>query len=299
MFSTRKLIVPTIAVTIAACASTPPSNPRLTQIESELHSAYGDKYVAEYGQADLARAETSLSTARTSIRKGHDDETQHDLTMAEGYIALGAIHGRQEQTKAETVALKVRQEQIRLTARDRDVQQANDRTSAAQAETAAANSAAEDANNRADVSRADAAAAQAATENAQEKLTAMRSQLSMYDIKINELGATLVLRDVTFDTNSTVIRAGAINRLDPLIAYLRTSPATTVRIEGHTDSTGSAEHNNELSLGRANSVKLALLASGTVTNTIATYGAGQSKPVATNATVSGREQNRRVEVTLQ
>ena len=95
------------------------------------------------------------------------------------------------------------------------------------------------------------------------------------------------------------MRTGSLDRLDPLIAYLKAAPATKVRIEGHTDNTGTVEHNNELSLDRANSVKRALAGSTAITNTIHTFGSGQSKPVATNDTASGREQNRRVEITLQ
>jgi outer membrane protein OmpA-like peptidoglycan-associated protein len=296
MITNRALILPAfataVAVAVAGCASTPATNPQVSRIETELRTAYGDRYTAEYGHADLANAESSLAAAQSAMRNGHDGETQHDLTMAEGYIALGGIHGGQERAKAETQALRDQQEQARLTARDRDVEQANDRT-------VAANTAAQNANNRSDISRAEAAAAQTEAQAADGKMATMRSQLSMYDIKISELGATLVLRDVTFDTDSTALRAGAVNRLAPLIAYLQSSPATTVRIEGHTDSTGSVEHNNELSLGRADAVRQALLASGTLSNVISTYGEGQIEPIASNDTVSGREQNRRVEVTLQ
>ena len=312
--------VTAFAVALAGCASTPPANPRLSQIEGTLSSAYNDKYVAEYGRDDLAKAETSLAAARNAIHSRHDAEAEHDLNMAEGYVTLGAIHGRQEQAKAETLALQDRQTHIRLAARDRDVNQANDRADNAQAATVAANAASQNANDRADIaradtvsanaatqnandraeaSRADAITAQAATQAAQDKIARMRTQLNVYDMKFSELGATLVLRDVMFDTDSSILRAGSVNRLDPLVTYLRANPATSVRIEGHTDSTGSVEHNNDLSLGRANAVKTSLQSSGTVTNTIATYGYGQSKPVATNATISGREQNRRVEITLQ
>jgi len=291
--------VAVFAIAVSGCASTPPENPRLSQAEATLRSSYNDKYVAEYGHADLAKAEASLAQARVSNRKGHDAEMAHDLTMAEGYTSLGAIHGAQEHTKADTAALKVRQEQIRLSARDRDITRANTRADASDTAAAAATAATENANLRANASDANAAAAQAATQSAQGKMAAMRTQLNVYDMRFSELGATLVLRDVMFDTNSDVLHAGAVNRLDPLIAYLHSNPATLVRIEGHTDSTGSAERNTTLSLGRAEAVKRSLQANGTVANTITTVGYGQEKPIASNATISGREQNRRVEITLQ
>jgi len=288
MFTAKNLFMSTsaiaLAVALASCASAPRENARLTSIESDLKSAYGDKYVAEYGHDDLSMAETSLAAARVAIQKRRDDETNHELTMAEGHIALGEIHGRQERAKAETIALKDRQDRIRLSARDRDVREANDRAATSRADANAANAANDD--------------AQAASKLAEQKLAAMRQQLSSYEMKITELGATLVLRDVMFDVDSAMLRAGAVNRLDPLITYLRASPEISVRVDGHTDSTGSAMHNRELSLDRANSVKRALLSNTSVSNRIETQGFGQDKPIASNETVSGREQNRRVEITL-
>jgi outer membrane protein OmpA-like peptidoglycan-associated protein len=308
-----------LAVTLAGCASTPPSNPELSRLEAELKVAYSDKYIAQYGQADLAKAETSLTAARKDIHERESAETQHDLTMAEGYINLAEVHGNQERTKADIAALNVRQNQVRLEARDRQINRANDKTDAARADAAQANMQADNAradaaqaNMQADNARADTASAEAAnltaqaeterarvaTETAEQKLAAMKDKLSMYDMKITALGATLVLRDVMFATNSAQLREGAVNRLNPLIEYLKSSPTTSVRIEGHTDSVGSSAHNETLSLDRANSVAQALKSNGGVTNPIQTFGMGESKPIASNATVSGREQNRRVEITL-
>ena len=270
-------------VSLAGCASTPPENPQLTRLEGELKVAYSDKYIAQYGQADLVKAEAALTAARKANRDRDSDETGHDLTMAEGYINLGEIHGKQERTKAEIAALTTRQNQVRLAARDREINRANDQADAARADTAAAVAANE--------------TAQAATETAQQKLADMQEKLRMYNVKMTELGATLVLRDVMFATNSANLRAGAVNRLTPLINYLNSSPTTSVRIEGHTDSTGNSAYNEQLSLNRANSVKGALQ-NGGVTNPIQTVGMGETKPIASNTTVSGREQNRRVEITL-
>ncbi len=324
-----RLTAPAVAavIALAGCASTPAENPQLSRIEADLRSAYADKYTAEYGHADLAKAEASVAASRLALRKGHDDALQHELTMARGYISLGEIHGRQERAKSETIALKDRQEKIRLAARDRDVQQANRRASDSRSDAAAANIAAQDANARADTSRADSEAAnaatqaandraesartdalaskaaadnaEAATKTAENKIESMRTQLRMYDMRITELGATLVLHDVLFDVDSSVLRPGAVNRLDPLIAFLHGSPTTTVRIDGHTDSSGAPGHNQELSLNRADAVKRALRANLSVANAIDTFGHGQDAPIANNATVSGREQNRRVEITLQ
>ena len=314
MNSLRKLTAPAflaaLAITFSGCASMPAENPRLAQLDDKLKTAYGDKYVAEYGLADLTKAGASLAAARVAWRAGRKDETQHEMAMTENHLVLGGIHGEQERVKAETVALKDRFDQIRLASRDAALRDANEKVEIYKSDAVIASAAIQNAQAAAqtaeDKNRVDAVAAtaaiqnaQAATQSAEDKIAAMKLQLSVYDLKVTAMGATLVLHDVMFDTDSAQLRSGSVDRLEPLISYLRASPATTVRIEGHTDDTGSVQHNNELSLERANSVKRALMVSSTVTNSIDTFGSGQTKPVATNATASGREQNRRVEITLR
>ena len=69
-----------------------------------------------------------------------------------------------------------------------------------------------------------------------------------------------------------------------------------VEIEGHTDSTGNAAHNLDLSQLRAKTVRAALVAAGIAADRLTTAGLGQTEPVASNDTEAGRAQNRRVEV---
>ena len=104
---TAPAIIAGLAIAFAGCASVPTDTPRLSQLDGSLNAAAGDKYVAEYGQADLNKARASLMTARAALKAGHGDETIHQGNMAESYIALGVIHGRQERMKAETIACKL------------------------------------------------------------------------------------------------------------------------------------------------------------------------------------------------
>jgi len=67
-------------------------------------------------------------------------------------------------------------------------------------------------------------------------------------------------------------------------------------IEGHTDSDGSTEHNQVLSQQRAESVKSYLVAAGISSSRLSVEGFGESEPVASNATATGKAQNRRVEL---
>ena len=107
------------------------------------------------------------------------------------------------------------------------------------------------------------------------------------------------LYGINFDTDSDHLRGDAKPAVDQLLAALKANAAWKVTIEGHTDSTGNAAHNLDLSQRRAVSVKAALVAGGIGADRLTTQGFGQTKPVAANDTDIGRAQNRRVEVVRQ
>lgn len=107
--------------------------------------------------------------------------------------------------------------------------------------------------------------------------------------------ATLVLHDITFETDKAVLTVEAKKSLDNVIAGLKGQPSMSLQIDGHTDSTGSAAHNLKLSRERAASAKQYLVDSGIAASRLQTEGYGQTKPVASNQTKAGRAENRRVE----
>jgi len=104
--------------------------------------------------------------------------------------------------------------------------------------------------------------------------------------------------DFWFDTGSAVLKAGAYDEIDRVAAILNRYPETSIRIEGHTDSTGSESFNQELSEKRAASVKNSLLSKNVSETRLQTIGYGESKPVAGNDTEGGRQLNRRVEIVI-
>ncbi len=104
--------------------------------------------------------------------------------------------------------------------------------------------------------------------------------------------------DYLFDVNSSTLLPGAYDELERVAGVLNQYPQTTIRISGHTDSTGSEEYNQKLSERRANAVKTALAGMGVDPARITTIGYGKSKPIASNASESGRLKNRRVEIRI-
>lgn len=106
-------------------------------------------------------------------------------------------------------------------------------------------------------------------------------------------------QDILFAVDSASVGSGARGDLRALAANLQRYPATNVTVIGHTDNTGSAGYNFELSNQRAGSVAGILVDAGVSGARITSIGRGEDAPVASNLTPEGRAQNRRVEVIIR
>ncbi|RBW48406.1 OmpA family protein [Marinobacter sp. F3R11] len=104
--------------------------------------------------------------------------------------------------------------------------------------------------------------------------------------------------NITFDLNQTSIRGGFTDTLESVALVLKEFDQTIIQIEGHTDSSGSDSYNQLLSERRAGSVRDFLLNQGIASSRTRAVGYGERYPIASNDTAAGREQNRRVELTL-
>ena len=104
----------------------------------------------------------------------------------------------------------------------------------------------------------------------------------------------LVLRGVTFKTNSAVITPTSKLVLDSAVAYLKARPNSAAEVRGHTDAVGNDDANMRLSKARAESVRDYLVAAGIDAGRLTANGYGETEHIATNDTTAGREQNRRV-----
>jgi outer membrane protein OmpA-like peptidoglycan-associated protein len=105
--------------------------------------------------------------------------------------------------------------------------------------------------------------------------------------------------DLLFDTNSFMLKPGAMDDLAKFAKVLNDYPQTNIIVTGHTDNRGSAEHNQKLSEERAEAVKNVLVSEAVEPSRITTVGLGASKPIADNGTEAGRAKNRRVDITIK
>ncbi len=99
-----------------------------------------------------------------------------------------------------------------------------------------------------------------------------------------------------FDFDKSVVKPDGKAKLDDLAAKVNGINLEVVIAIGHTDSVGTDEYNQKLSVRRAESVKAYLVSKGIEANRVYTEGKGEKQPVADNRTAEGRAKNRRVEI---
>lgn len=132
----------------------------------------------------------------------------------------------------------------------------------------------------------------------------LRAELQGTGVSVTRTGAkgeniTLNMPgNVTFASNSSDLNPLFFDVLTSVGKVLKEFDQTIVEVAGHTDSTGTDEHNQGLSERRAGTVSQYLQSQGITTQRMITIGMGESMPVADNATDTGRQANRRVEITM-
>jgi len=129
----------------------------------------------------------------------------------------------------------------------------------------------------------------------------LRAQLDGTGVSVTRIGDNITLNmpgNITFATGSADLNAGFFAVLDSVALVVNEFNQTVIEVAGHTDSTGSDSFNQQLSERRAASVATYLGSRQVLPDRMIQVGMGESRPVADNATDSGRQMNRRVELTL-
>lgn len=136
-------------------------------------------------------------------------------------------------------------------------------------------------------------------DRAKAQVQLLLQQLAQLQSRQTQRGLEFTLGDVLFAVGKADLAPGAASNLGKLAEFLAAQPDRRVTIEGYTDSRGSKTLNQQLSQARANSVKAFLVDHGVDGDHITAVGRGDADPVASNSTPEGRQQNRRVEVTVE
>ena len=186
---------------------------------------------------------------------------------------------------------------------EKSIADANDRRNAVllaarEHEVSHANEIAQTKTLEADAARSNAAMSAEEAAAAQQRAQELEAALTDLQAKKTDRGLVITLGDVLFATGQADLKSGSRRSLERLAAFLQQYQQRTVQIEGFTDSVGSDDYNQGLSERRAGAVRDALTGMGISSDRIQARGLGKSSPVADNASSTGRQQNRRVEVII-
>jgi outer membrane protein OmpA-like peptidoglycan-associated protein len=115
------------------------------------------------------------------------------------------------------------------------------------------------------------------------------------DLEKATSGSMVILNNIFFDVDKYELKPRSIPELEKIVRFMKENAQVSVEVSGHTDNSGQAAYNQQLSERRAQSVYNYLIEKGIPKNRLVTRGYGRDKPIASNDTESGRQQNRRIE----
>lgn len=302
------------------------------------HIAAGDKYAASIlSKADqlLMQAETAYrqkqgksvieSAARDTAQTAEEarvmavKQRAEDEAQAKAAAEKADAEAREARARADAEAEAKRRAEAEQAQKEAEEAKAAAEKAKAEAQQAAAEAARQ--KEEAEKAKAEALAQQqalaeqaakaqqAAAQSEQLRQQAEKEKQDLRARLLQQLNTILATRDtarglianmsdVLFKTGSYELAPGARERLAKVSGILLAYPSLHVQIEGHTDSVGSDEYNQDLSEKRAGAVRDYFVQQGIAADSIEARGFGKTQPIATNDTAEGRQQNRRVELVL-
>ena len=262
---------------LAACQSAPKDGAALSQARDAVAQAEANPNVSKYSATELDRARKLLVNAQgANEQKGPNDK----ITLQYAYLATQMAHIAEQNAQEQVAAARIKagevdRQQILLSARENEAQQAHNE--------------AQQARNEAQNAQAQMAQAQAVSQQMSQELQNMQAAQT-------KRGIVLTLGDVLFDSGRAQLKPGAERSIEKLTSFLSEHPERRVQIEGFTDSQGPNDFNLELSQKRADAVAMAIIQRGIDAQRVRAMGYGEEFPVASNQDSGSRQLNRRVEI---
>ena len=293
------------------------------RIEQQLHAFENDPDIGGLAPAETARVRETLALMKAGAR---GDERAHLVYLAErrldGAIATAnAVREERRLTQlqrerdqilleasrrdAEMSRLEAEKLRLQSLARAEEVERARSDAEAARAESAenaaeaeAARAEADQARRVAEAQSAEAELAKREAELAVAAADSLRLQMQSLTAREEARGSVMTLGEAVFSPGRSQLQPDAIANLDSVIEFVNRDTTRKVRIEGHTDASGSNNANQVLSQQRAEAVMAALAARGVDAARMTAIGRGEDVPVAPNDSAEGKARNRRVEIIL-
>jgi len=286
-----------------------------------------DRYAADTFQKSLTdiqnaegfyvsrHSEKELETeARQATQNAEDARIISIRKEREFALATERRNAADAQAAAEAKARSEAERAAQANADRQSAEQARAQAEAAKSQAEAAKADADRMRNEAEVARnqavqerqqaqAEADAARASAAKAEMDKQALRAQLlaqlnSIMQTTDSARGLIMNMSDVLFDFGKATLRPAAREKLAKVSGILLAYPSLKVRVEGNTDNVGSDEFNQTLSEKRAEAVRDYLVSQNVSPDSLTSIGYGKTRPIASNDTADGRQQNRRVEMVM-
>ena len=295
----KRLALLTLVAALGACSSVPRTTGLLEETRTEYRAAQGSPSVAQYAPLEMKQASEAMAQANAASDQSESAEKIDKLAyLAKQKIALTQETAKQKSSEAQIAVSARERDQMRLTQRTLEADKAKADTQQARSDSQQANMAAQAALDDAALSQRRTDEAQRANRESQARAAQLEAQLADLAAKKTDRGIVITLGDVLFAVDVARLNPSGMRSAQKLADVLQQNPKRTVLIEGYTDSTGTASHNQELSERRADAVRNALQEMGVSAQRVTTRGYGQTNPVASNDTQQNRQLNRRVEIVL-
>jgi outer membrane protein OmpA-like peptidoglycan-associated protein len=239
--------------------------------------AGADRESRAEGERAAAKSETERVTREAeAARIAAREEAERSKREHEGQIAAAQSEANRlkDDNDARTAAAVAEADRLK---------QENDRQRAA---------------SQADLDRAAKEKAQAEAEKTELRVQLLRQFNVILETRDTARGLIVNMSDVLFDTGKYSLRPGAREKLARVAGIISGHVGLRLEVEGHTDSVGGDEYNQQLSEHRATAVRDYLTQAGIPMNSVSAKGFGKTQPVASNETTAGRQQNRRVELVV-
>ena len=242
----------------------------------------------EEAQGRIAAEKKAAEEREAKARADAEAEAQRRQAAEQARVEAEQARLQAEQAKAEAERMRQEAQQAAADAARQKEEADKARQAALEQQRLA----------EAETEKARQAAAKAESEKAQLRAQLLDQLNSILQTRDSARGLIVNMSDVLFDTGSSALKPGAREKLAKISGILLAHPGLTLQIEGHTDSVGSDEFNQQLSERRADTVRDFLAEEGVPVSSITAKGFGKSQPVASNDTAEGRQRNRRVELVV-
>jgi outer membrane protein OmpA-like peptidoglycan-associated protein len=281
----KHLIIITLMVMVTTACTTLPIRPAgADNVRSKLTQLQSDSQLAS--RAPLAIEEAEAAVIAAEIPRDDLSLSSHLVLMADRQIEVARALAQARLLEDQRQALVEQRDRVRLDARTREADAELARIDAGRAR--------QDANLAQNQSAADRRDALLARQRAEE----LQSQIDILNARNTDRGLVVTLGDVLFETGRADLKGGNVKNLNNLADFLNKYENRTVLIEGHTDNVGDDNYNQGLSLRRADAVRSYLISKGVSGSRMNSFGMGETTPVSSNDSSTGRQQNRRVEVII-